>query len=368
MKIDKNAINRLMESDVGAVIRDGNLIDFQARRIKTGITFHYEYRAGSGRRAPVRRLKIGKLSDALTPEQARILAKSFSLQVSAGRDPALERGHSKTVPTLEQFADEILNKAEETARTHPSSEKLTIRTIQGYQSMMRNHIRPALGKRRLDQIAQADVTRLHDTVTKTHPTTANKCLQLISSLYGKAAKLGHIARDFNPAKGIDKNKEHLRETFLSEVQLEALGTAIAIAQTEGIAVTPQAKPGRKAKHIPKSHPPYIISANAADAIRLLVLIGCRLRELIEAKWTQLDLERGTLTRMTKTGRRHIMIPAAAIAILEAMPRCGPYIFPQDTNPAKPKSDLAKQWRAVCKIAGFTGIRLHDLWHSFARSC
>ncbi|MFI4947458.1 MAG: hypothetical protein ACHQC9_01490 [Alphaproteobacteria bacterium] len=51
-----------------------------------------DYRAGSGRGAPKRRLTIGKHGSPWIPETAaRIEAKRLLAEVSAGRDPATAR-------------------------------------------------------------------------------------------------------------------------------------------------------------------------------------------------------------------------------------------------------------------------------------
>ena len=54
----------------------------------------------------------------------------------------------------------------------------------------------------------------------------------------------------------------------------------------------------------------------------------------------------------------------SVAVLDALERIGPYVVPGD-NPEKPRHDLKRPWDAVTKRAGLTGVRLHDLRHTYA---
>jgi integrase len=86
---------------------------------------------------------------------------------------------------------------------------------------------------------------------------------------------------------------------------------------------------------------------AASAIRLLALTGARLREILDAKWAEVDLGRGILfLRDSKTGAKPIYLSAAAQAVLASLPRLehNPYIIPSRGN--KPKSALMSPWKIV----------------------
>jgi integrase len=47
-----------------------------------------------------------------------------------------------------------------------------------------------------------------------------------------------------------------------------------------------------------------------------------------------------------------------------MERIGPYVVPGD-SPEQPRHDLKRPWDAVTRRAGLTGVRLHDLRHTYA---
>ncbi|MCW0001347.1 site-specific integrase [Pararhizobium sp. YC-54] len=364
-KIMKSTIDALMKEPPKTVLRDSDLKGFQARRTTTGVTYHFEYRTG-GRESEVRRIKIGRHSGAMTPDQARDEAKSHVLAIASRRDPAAERSKSKKTPTLAEYAKTLLDAAEAVAIAHPENAKLTKKTIGTYRSYMRVHIGPAFGKLRLDQIASSDVLHFHNTLSKTNPATANRCRELISSLYGSAAVAGLVPRGTNPTFGVGKNKENARERFLSDDELMALGSAITVAETTGIPYpTPQAKPGKKAKHIARSRPPYIVSTTVTNALRVLILTGRRLREILHARWTDIDFERNILTIFTKAGRRNLHMPEPAMDIIRKMPRLSGYVFPQEKDKKKPLNTLDGPWNAIRRYCGLVDVRLHDLRHSFA---
>ena len=51
-------------------------------------------------------------------------------------------------------------------------------------------------------------------------------------------------------------------------------------------------------------------------------------------------------------------------MLNDLERVGPYVVPGD-DPERPRHDLKRPWDAVTKRAGLTGVRLHDLRHTYA---
>lgn len=124
----------------------------------------------------------------------------------------------------------------------------------------------------------------------------------------------------------------------------------------------------KAKHAPKTDKrrskldPYAVAA-----IRLLILTGARLREILDAHWQHVDLERGVIFLAdSKTGRKAVYLSATAQALLASLLRIdGNSHIIAGAKDGAPRADLKKPWRAVTKAAGLEGIRLHDLRHSFA---
>lgn len=370
-KISKRTIDALLNEEPGTVLRDEVLKGFQARRTSAGITYAFEYRAGSGRGAPVRRMKIGtftpsKKSDEapMTPDQARQEANAFYLRVAGGDDPAEKKAINKTIPTIKDFATDWLDKAEEMAVAQPKVAKLRKRTIATYRSLLNRHLVPAFGKKQLHRLTKTDVSDLFDKLKIAQPATANRCLELVGSIFRHAVDREILEVGSNPAATIRANKENLRQKFLSPAELAALGEAITKAETEGVPYSPPARDGKKVKHVPKALPPQKIDTAAAAALRLLIFTGARLREILHAEWENVDLGAARLRVFGKTGWRYIILPAPALAVISGLERKGRYII-ASSDPEKPKADLVRPWKAVTKLAGLQGLRLHDLRHSFA---
>jgi integrase len=148
--------------------------------------------------------------------------------------------------------------------------------------------------------------------------------------------------------------------------LARIGSALREAETTGIPwVVDETKPN--AKHIPKQakNQRTIYGQFVTAAVRLLLFTGCRLREILHLRWEHVDTERGLLLLPdSKTGRRAVMLNAPALAVLNSLPRVGPYVIPAG-DPKRPRHDLKRLWRAVCTRAGLERVRLHDLRHTYA---
>ena len=69
-------------------------------------------------------------------------------------------------------------------------------------------------------------------------------------------------------------------------------------------------------------------------------------------------------RIARAAGRLSFFNAPALAVLNGLERIGPYVAPGD-NPEQPRHDLKRPWDAVTKQADLTGVRLHDLRHTYA---
>jgi integrase len=304
-----------------------------------------------------RRVAIGE-HGRLTPDEARSEAKKVLGAVEKGADPIAERKAARAVRTLREAADEFM-------RLHVAPKRKS-RTYDEYERLLNAHVFPAVGARRLIDLTRSDVARLHAKLAG-RPFTANRCVALISSIWNWAARREEVPFVNNPAKGIERNPERGRERYLTTEELTRLGDTLRKAETVGLPWTIDAsKP--KAKHAPKPDKRRRkLDSYAVAAIRLLILTGARLREILNAKWERVDFERGIIHLPdSKTGAKPIYLSAAAQAILSGLARLegNPHVIPGERDGA-PRADLKKPWAAITKAAGLEGLRIHDLRHSFA---
>ena len=111
---------------------------------------------------------------------------------------------------------------------------------------------------------------------------------------------------------------------------------------------------------------------AANAIRLQLLTGARIGEVLTSKWNDFDIDRGVWIKPshhTKQKRtEHLPLSGAATALLTAMQAnddtLSTYVFP-GRRKDKPMSDLKKFWRSVVKAADIEDYRIHDNRHTHA---
>lgn len=354
-RITKRTIDNLQPNGSEFMLWDDSVTGFGVRVRPTGArSYVVVYRAGAGRGAPVRRYTIAAVGK-IAPERARARAKVILGAVAHGHDPASQKTTERGTPTVAELADRFMADHVE-AKRKPG-------TAEFYRDILDRIVTPALGTTKSDKLTRLQVGRLHSSLADT-PFQANRVLAVVGSMYAFAGRTGIVPEGTNPARGIDKFKEGRRERFLTGEELERLGSAIREAETTGIPWTVD-ETKATAKHVPKAKRSTRIDPSAAAALRLLLFTGCRLGEILHLRWEHVDFERGCLFLPdSKSGRKTIILNAPALAVLNALGRVGPYLVPGD-DPEAPRHDLKRPWDAVTKRGGLTGVRLHDLRHTYA---
>jgi integrase len=304
-----------------------------------------------------RRVALGE-HGRLTPGEARSEAKKVLGKVETGVDPIAERVTARDVRTFKGVADDFLAR-HISARRKP-------RTADEYARMLNLHVVPAFGSKRIVDVRRADVEKLHRKLADS-PYQANRALALVSAIWNWAARREEVIRTANPAREVERYPEDGRERYLTSDELARLGDALREGETIGLPYSvDETKPN--ANHAPRPESRRVkLDPFATSAIRLLILTGARLREILHARWSELDLERGILfLPESKTGRKPIYLSAAAQEVLASLPRLAgnPYII-AGLKDGAPRADLNKPWRAVRRAARLDGVRIHDLRHSFA---
>jgi integrase len=333
--ITKRVVDAAIPGERDRFVWDAAIKGFGLKVTPSGVKIYVlQYRMG-GRGTPTKRVTIGRHGTPWTPDLARKEAKRLLGEVAAGHDPAAGRSPARQAPTLEEVSRRFI--AEHVLPKRKG------RTATEYQRLLDRHILPALGRRYIHEIVRADVARLHHEMRRT-PYQSNRLLALLSKFFNWAEHHGYRRDGTNPCRHIEKYKESTRERFLSPRELRRLGRALAVAERCG-AITPW----------------------AAGAVRLLVCTGARLNEILSARWTWLDLDRGTLSLPdSKTGRKVIHLNAPALEVLANLPRLGgnPCII-AGQRPGAHLVNLRSSWLRVRKAALLDEVRLHDLRHSFA---
>ncbi len=358
VNLTKREVDAAQPGSVRYELFDSKLKGFGLRVTPSGEkTWVVVYRSGDGgRNAPKRRVTLGKVGT-LTPDQARDAAQKLLSSVRLGADPATARADRRATLNVRELAEGFLHSHVEAKRK--------VRTAANYADILNRIVIPRLGSAKVDALKRADLARLHLTLQDT-PFQANRVLAVVGSMYSYGAKVGLVPEGYNPARGIERYPEEGRERFLTTDELERLGAAIRAAETIGLPWKESlAKPG--SKHLPKDPNARrrIISVEAAAALRLLIFTGARLREILNLRWKEVDLERGLLLLPdSKTGRKAIILNAPALGVLTGLERISEYVIPGD-RPDRPRTDLKRPWAMISDHAGLSSVRLHDLRHTFA---
>lgn len=360
LKITAESVSALMKSvkpNRTTFYFDDSLAGFGLYRTTTGTgTYFAEFRPVAG--GSKKRLKLGRVGT-LRASEAREAARKAIANAALGKDLAQSRSDERGSLTVEELVAKYIQ-----TRTKASTANL-------YRMLLKKHIKPRLGSTRAVLLTRPDVNRAHSLISQDAPVSANRAIKLISAAYGWGAQNGppdkkgetYVPESTNPAARIDLNKEEERKRYLTAAELLAIGNAMIEAETVGLPVD-----AGGAKHAPKGQL-IVMSPYATAAIRLLMLTGARLREILHLRWDEVDLDRGVLRLPnSKTGAKDIYLPTAAIDIIKGLTRLGAYVIAGEsagTKKEKPRADLKRPWAAICKRAGVSGVRVHDLRHTFA---
>lgn len=356
LKLTKRAIDAILPTPKSTLYYDSELTGFCLKVTPTGEKrWCVEYRAGAGGRSVSKTRMVLGTTSALTPDQARQSARTTLAAVALGQDPARKRSKDRAMPSFAEFAERYLDEE--------AGSKLKPRSVVNYRIYLRKHAAPVIGTKKLDALDSADIAKMHRRIGKETPMTANRVVEFIGSVFRYAAVCGFVPRGHNPASHVQAFREDRRERFLTSLELSRLGDSIREAEAVGIAWSVD-EDQPKAKHTPKNGRTKI-GPHVAAALRLLILTGARLREILELKWEYVDLERGLLLLPdSKTGRKAIVLNAPAMTILRQLPRIGVYVVASDIE-NQPRHDLNRPWKLITTRADLAGVRIHDLRHTHA---
>lgn len=330
-KLTKDIIASALPRDKEYFIWDSALPGLGLRVHSSGSkALTFQYRAGTRSR----RINIGNAKYYGLPA-ARRIAEGYALQVANGHDPRAQREAERNAITVAQLASVfddvhiVMHLKENTAKE--------------YRRALRNTILPALGKLKVADVARADVARIFASMAD-KPTQANRTLEIISKLFNVAEEWGHRSPGTNPRKGIRKNPETKRERYLSEAELASVAQVLCDMEAERIEMP-----------------------SAIMAVRLLILTGCRLNEILKLQWKFVDKKSSCLRLPdSKTGKKDVPVGAAVLDLLADIPRIegNPFVITAKCGLGH-LNDLQPFWQRVRARAGLVDARIHDLRHTFA---
>jgi integrase len=293
-------------------------------------TFYVQYRLPGGVQ---RRRKLG-LCGVLTVEEARSHAREWLAAVALGRDPhAPACPHA--LPTVADLAERFWSE-HVLIRMKPKSRRHTA-------SILRLYILPAL-----DTALVQDVSthRLRDLHARLHdrPYQANRVKAVLSKMFALAEYWGWRELGTNPARGIQAYREYARERYLTPDEVQRLWEALDHAQAA------------RTYHY-----------RFPTAIRLLLLTGARVGEILGLQWRWIDWQQGQARLPdSKTGPKTLYFSDEALAVLRHLSRAidNPYVLP-GIKTGQPYVGLRLTWEHFRLTIDLDDVRLHDLRHTYA---
>ena len=268
------------------------------------------------------RVTIGTFPE-LTVEQARKKAREIKVSLTNGENPNDKKRQQRQEMTFGDLFSEYMER-------HAKVKK---RSWRADQEAFNRHL-VALGRKRLSTITRRDIAAIHSGIGKDRPTTANRILALISSVFGRAIEFG-LWEGLNPCIGIKKFSEQARDRFLSGDELARFFQAL------------------------EEEP----NGTARDFFLVALLTGARRANVLSMRWSDIDLK-------AETWR----IPETKNGTPQTVPLVGPvleilrdrrkntvsfFVFPgpgKTGHLVEPK----KAWARICQAAGIKGARIHDL--------
>lgn len=297
-------------------------------RASGGRTWAFRYQCAAGTQ---KQYKLGRYED-ITAAAARKRAIQLRSEVVMGGDPGAKKALAKSIPLYSELAEK-----------HLAFAKLHLKSYDDLESCMRVHIVPKWGKTRLTDMTSQSVGQWlnEKRVGGLAPASVEKLRVILGRSFVLGASWDIPGTERNPTRGIPRKPlNNNRERFLTPEDTVRLKAAVAASQNPQL------------QHI----------------VGLLLLTGARLRELLDAKWDNVDVERRSwFIPDSKTGKpRYVPLSTAAVAIIETLPRfkgC-PWLVPNPET-RKPFVSIKHGWQNAIKEANLPGLRLHDLRHSAA---
>lgn len=346
-RLSLRTVNAATPGDRDVFLWDSDLKGFGLKVTSSGAKIYVAQGRINGR---AKRYTIGRHGSPWTPDQARATAQDVLYAMSKGEDPTAAKRRARTDLSVSELVD--LYFAEGCGNKKAS-------TIAVERGLADRHVKPRLGRRMLRSLTRADLERFltdiaagktaADVKTRARGRaivtggqgTANRTMGLLAAMLNFA-----VARDLrpdNPARGVRKFKPKVRERFLSPKELADLGAVLSDALAEGE------------------------NRHAIEAIRLLMLTGCRKSEILTLRWDWVDTTHAVLRLPdSKTGSKTVPLGAPALELLASLGRTdgNPHVFASTTGSGH-LVGIQKIWSRLRSKAGLDDVRLHDLRHSFA---
>ena len=330
LTITKRSVDALHAGDRDAIFWDRDLPGFGVRVYASSRkTYVVQCRGPNGSQ----RVTIGRHGP-ITSDQARKEAAAIIDRIKSGEDPTPPPPRPE--PTMADLAERFMD-AHVTVNCKP-------RTVENYRQVLDTHILPHLGTTPVRAVERTHVAAFHHALCH-RPVTANRAVSVLRTMFTLAEAWDLRPAGRNPCRSVRRYQERKVERFLTSGEIRRLGRVLDAAEAKGGA-----------------------AVHAVRAIRLLMLTGCRLDEILTLRWDDMDRTAGELRiRDGKTGPRSVPLTPTVMDVLAAIPRAegDPLVIAGGRPGPHTRSSIRDHWYRLRAKAGLEDVRIHDFRHSYA---
>lgn len=332
-KLTKKTVEALSSEGKEYQVMDLELSGFGVRILPSGVKSYFvRYRNQDGQS---RRLALGKHGE-LTADQARRLAQEKLAEVRNGADPSATKQKARQAPTVNELIERYMK---EHVAIHNKP-----KTAKDKEGLIRLNIAPVIGKLKVASVKRDHIRKIHDSLSD-KPRTANYTLSVLKNMFNKAEEWEIRPDHSNPCTHVKPYPEKKRDRFLDADEIHRLFRALSEAET------------MKTEH------PQVI-----NAIHLLLFTGCRLGEVLNLRWQDVDYENQVFNLPdSKTGARVHSVGNMTISFLQEIQKdaVSEFVCPGIKDASKPlrMDTMESRWGKLAKAANLKDVRLHDLRHT-----
>ncbi|MCC8372061.1 MAG: site-specific integrase [Rickettsia endosymbiont of Pseudomimeciton antennatum] len=194
-------------------------------------------------------------------------------------------------------------------------------------------------KRKISAITRDDIQKKFNEISNKFKFSANNFLKLLSAMFNRGIKWEMLEK--NPAKGIEKHPENVRERYIASQEELSKFIKIVIAKCTKI---------------------------MADVFLMILFTGARKSNVLSMKWQDINFENATWSipaksaKNAKTQRVHLVKYALNILTRREKENNNKsvWVFPSDTSKSGHIEEPKSAWKRICKLAGISDLRIHDL--------
>ena len=291
-------------------------------------TFYYQYRDQEGK---TRHQKLGRTTE-ITLSEAIKQAKMLQSEIILGRNPRAEQKSRQDALTLDELFQKYLTYIRSRKRSWKRDEEL-----------YRLRIKRVFGDMKINQVSRQQIESFLTALRENErlaPATCNHHIKLLRQMFNWGIHSALL--DTNPAAKIKLYFEDNRiQNILNEDQLARL---MNVLETDS-------------------------NRTVCQISMLLLFTGCRLNEILTARWVDIDMEKKIFivkaTHSKSRRQRPVMLNESAMEILNQLDTKGKseYLFINKLT-GKHYTTIRRVWLRLRSAANLDFLRIHDLRHNY----